>query len=78
MQTNITTNTRKRNKYFANQQKNHKKRKLFTIEPGMTGFLCTCNFNEKGCITDAYKLLNQFADENVTSESVKVLMVKEY
>ncbi|XP_011136840.1 THUMP domain-containing protein 1 homolog isoform X1 [Harpegnathos saltator] len=71
MQTDVTTNARKRNKHFANHYKNHKKRKLFTIEPGMTGFLCTCNFNEKGCITDAYKLLNQFADENTTSEMIK-------
>lgn len=73
MQADVATNARKRNKYFANQ-KYHKKRKLFTIEPGMRGFLCTCNFNEKGCITDAYKLLNQFADEDVTSEKIKVLI----
>ncbi|XP_014470691.1 PREDICTED: THUMP domain-containing protein 1 homolog [Dinoponera quadriceps] len=70
MQTDSTsTDTRKRNnKYFTNH---HKKRKLFTIEPGMTGFLCTCNFNEKGCITDAYKLLNQFADEDAMSKRVE-------
>lgn len=77
MQSNVT-NTRKRNKHFVDYHKNHKKCKLFTIEPGMTGFLCTCNFHEKGCITDAYKLLNQFADEGATSETIKVLMVKEY
>lgn len=78
MQADVTTNTRKRNKHFADYHKNHKKRKLFTIEPGMTGFLCTCNFHEKGCITDAYKLLNQFADEDATPKTIKVLMVKEY
>ncbi|KAK2577163.1 hypothetical protein KPH14_003320 [Odynerus spinipes] len=32
-------------------------------ETGMTGFLCTCNFHEKRCVRDAYKLLNEFADE---------------
>ncbi|KAG7211888.1 hypothetical protein KM043_011099 [Ampulex compressa] len=29
----------------------------------MTGFLCTCNFREKDCVRDAYKLLDEFADE---------------
>lgn len=34
----------------------------------MTGFLCTCNFHERGCVTDAYRLLNLFADEKFTSD----------
>ncbi|CAL1679605.1 unnamed protein product [Lasius platythorax] len=54
---------RKRNKYVASQRNNYKRRKQLVLEPGMTGFLCTCNFHERGCITDAYKLLNLFADE---------------
>lgn len=62
MQTNSTMSTRKRNKYFTNRYDN-KKRKQFVLEPGMMGFLCTCNFHERGCVTDAYRLLNMFADE---------------
>lgn len=72
MQTNVTVNTRKRNnKHFTNRCGNHKKCKQFVIEPGMRGFLCTCNFHEKGCITDAYKLLNQFMGEESASETIK-------
>ena len=29
----------------------------------MTGFLCTCNFREKECVRDAYKILEEFATE---------------
>ncbi|XP_047342861.1 THUMP domain-containing protein 1 homolog [Vespa velutina] len=49
--------------YFPNKESNQKKRKHFTLETGMTGFLCTCNFREKDCVRDAYKILNEFADE---------------
>lgn len=66
--------SRKRNnRYFANYS--NKKRKDFVLEPGMIGFLCTCNFNEKACITDAYKLLNQFADEEYGTGTTQVCKV---
>ncbi|XP_011873543.1 PREDICTED: THUMP domain-containing protein 1 homolog [Vollenhovia emeryi] len=68
MQTNGAMNTRKRsNRYVANRH-DSKKRKQFVLESGMTGFLCTCNFHERGCITDAYNLLNLFADEKSASD----------
>ncbi|XP_018047816.1 PREDICTED: THUMP domain-containing protein 1 homolog [Atta colombica] len=63
MQMNSATNTRKRNDRYVANRKDSKKRKQFVLEPGMTGFLCTCNFHERGCITEAYRLLNLFADE---------------
>ncbi|KYN41472.1 THUMP domain-containing protein 1 like protein [Trachymyrmex septentrionalis] len=63
MQTNSATNTRKRNDRYVANRKDSKKRKQFVLEPGMTGFLCTCNFHERDCITEAYRLLNLFADE---------------
>ncbi|KYN04007.1 PREDICTED: THUMP domain-containing protein 1 homolog [Cyphomyrmex costatus] len=63
MQTNSTTNTRKRNDRYVANRKDSKRRKQFVLEPGMTGFLCTCNFHERGCIIEAYRLLNLFADE---------------
>lgn len=69
-------NTRKRsNKYLANHNRKRPKRPV--IEPGMTGFLCTCNFHEKRCITDAYKLLTQFADEESAPQMIKVLIIRE-
>lgn len=38
----------------------------------MTGFLCTCNFREKECVRDAYKILEEFASELYdTDKSVK-------
>lgn len=81
MQTNVTINmSRKRNnRYLVNNYSNCKKRKQSVIEPGMTGFLCTCNFHERGCITDAYKLLTQFVDEeSASAEIIEVLIIKNY
>lgn len=37
----------------------------------MRGFLCTCNFHEKDCVRDAYKLLNEFADEIYGPDAAK-------
>lgn len=71
MQPNSATNTRKRNNRYVANRHDYKKRKQFVLEPGMTGFLCTCNFHERGCVTDAYRLLNLFADEKFTSDVKK-------
>lgn len=53
---------RNKNKYkaFANKHKKGSK-----LEPGLVGFLCTCNgkFREKDCLREAYNILNEFADE---------------
>ncbi|XP_076247491.1 THUMP domain-containing protein 1 [Calliopsis andreniformis] len=61
---------RKKN-YYQNNGNTQKKRKQFILEPGITGFLCTCNFHEKDCVRDAYKLLNEFADEIYGSDAIK-------
>lgn len=58
--------------YFQKPGNYQKKRKQFSLESGMTGFLCTCNFHEKDCIRDAYKLLHEFADEIYGSNTTKV------
>ncbi|XP_033211591.1 THUMP domain-containing protein 1 homolog [Belonocnema kinseyi] len=63
--------------WYSNTQK---KRKQFVLEAGMKGFLCTCNFQEKNCIRDAYRLLNEFADKAEGQDSkvdVEVEEVKE-
>ncbi|XP_043496618.1 THUMP domain-containing protein 1 homolog [Polistes fuscatus] len=60
--------------YYPNKESNLKKCKLFNLETGMTGFLCTCNFREKDCVRDAYKLLNEFADEidELNKDKIKI------
>lgn len=62
---------RKKKNYYQNNVNNQKRRKQFSLEPGLTGFLCTCNFREKDCVRDAYKILNEFADQMDGSEITK-------
>ena len=56
-----------------------KKSKCAGLEPGMKGFLITCN-DEQRCIKEAYNLLNEFADEmygpefKVTNEFISNLL----
>lgn len=40
----------------------NKKRRDFILEPGLKGFICTCNFREHDCIREAYNILNEYAD----------------
>ncbi|XP_011168314.1 THUMP domain-containing protein 1 homolog [Solenopsis invicta] len=70
METKSTTNTRKRNNRYIANRNDYKKRK-FMLQPGMMGFLCTCNYQERGCVTEAYRLLNLFADEKTASDMNK-------
>ena len=53
----------KRKGYNSNKSYFHKRARQLTLEAGMTGFLCTCNFREKECVRDAYKILEEFATE---------------
>lgn len=48
----------KKNKYCQD----NKKRKLHSLEAGARGFLCTCNFQEKNCISEACNILTEYAD----------------
>lgn len=38
------------------------KRRRYTLEPGLRGFICSCNFKEKECIREAYNILNEYGD----------------
>lgn len=38
------------------------------LEPGIKGFLATCNFREKDCVRESYNLLNEFADQMPTDD----------
>ena len=46
-------------------QCSHKKgaSRLQALEPGMRGFLITCNNREKEAVREAYNLLNEYADQ---------------
>ncbi|KAF7417434.1 hypothetical protein HZH68_000087 [Vespula germanica] len=70
---------KRRKYYFPNKESNQKKRRHLTLETGMTGFLCTCNFREKDCVRDAYKLLNEFADEiyGLNNDKISTICAKE-
>lgn len=54
---------KKRKNYFSNHGNDHKRRKRLSLEIGMRGFLCTCNFREKDCVREAYNLLEEYADK---------------
>ncbi|EEB14693.1 thump domain containing protein, putative [Pediculus humanus corporis] len=43
----------------------NKRRRFNELEPGLSGFLCTCNnkLKEKNCIWEAYSILNEYADK---------------
>lgn len=47
----------KKNKFFGAKKAN-------ILEPGIKGFLATCNFREKDCVRECYNLLNEYNDEN--------------
>ncbi|OXU24577.1 hypothetical protein TSAR_003265 [Trichomalopsis sarcophagae] len=53
---------KKRKNYFSNQGNDYKRKRL-SLEPGMRGFLCTCNFREKECVREAYNLLEEYSDK---------------
>ncbi|XP_062552678.1 THUMP domain-containing protein 1 homolog [Armigeres subalbatus] len=53
--------TDKRN-YYAKAFSGGDSRRKY-LEPGQCGFMVTCNFREKDCIQESYRLLNECADE---------------
>lgn len=65
---------RKWNNYYSKDQR---KKKQAYIESGMKGFLCTCNFREKECIKDAYKLLEKFETELINDDNSVAVVTKE-
>lgn len=48
-----------------NKKSYYQKRKSKTrqhLQPGLQGFLCSCNNREKDCIKEAYNILNKYTD----------------
>ncbi|KAG8233798.1 hypothetical protein J437_LFUL008018 [Ladona fulva] len=62
---------RKANYWNADQRK---RKSNYNLDVGQKGFICTCNFNEKQCIREAYNILNEFNDvtENVSETPEEV------
>ncbi|CAO1415618.1 unnamed protein product [Diamesa serratosioi] len=50
-------------KAFFSKQARTKNTFRQTLEPGIQGFLASCNFREKDCVRESYRLLNEYADE---------------
>lgn len=57
----------KRRKMAYKKQAWNQKPKFF-LEPGIKGFLATCNFREKDCVRECYNLLNEYADQKPDEE----------
>uniref|UniRef100_A0A8D8G385 THUMP domain-containing protein 1 homolog n=1 Tax=Culex pipiens TaxID=7175 RepID=A0A8D8G385_CULPI len=53
--------TDKRN-YYAKAADYHRKKPAY-LEAGQRGFMVTCNMRERDCTRDAFRLLNEYADD---------------
>lgn len=52
---------RKVKKYYTDQMRKHM-RKGGSLEVGMKGYLCSCQYREKDCVKEAYNVLNKYYD----------------
>lgn len=64
------TNKRKKSAYYA-KCGGKKARTQFTLQPGVRGFLATCNFREKDCIREATNILSECADRIYGEDKVR-------
>ncbi|XP_022313473.2 THUMP domain-containing protein 1-like [Crassostrea virginica] len=49
--------------YYIKCANKKPKKDVWKLEPGIKGFLVSCNNNERGAVRDAYNLLNEYADK---------------
>lgn len=61
---------RKTGKFYKKQQYRNQGRQKF-LEPGLRGFMITCNYREKDCVRECYNLLNEYAEPIVEKEEPK-------
>lgn len=61
-----------KNKSYRNQKP------AKSLEPGIKGFLATCNFREKDCVRECYNLLNEYVDSDKKNdeEAIELPAVK--
>ncbi|CAH1399158.1 unnamed protein product [Nezara viridula] len=75
----------KRKSYFLSANPSKKRRN--DLMPGLKGFICTCNGNMKGCISEALNILDEYdskmnpetnnSDEIEDSEDIEKALMKE-
>lgn len=63
---------KRKRKYYSINHNYQKKRRQYTLEPGIKGFFCTCNFHEKDCVREAKNILTEYADNLYGSEQVRI------
>lgn len=61
---------RKTSKFYKKQQYRQQNQQRF-LEPGLKGFMVTCNYREKDCVRECYNLLNEYAEPIVEKEEPK-------
>lgn len=59
----------KRRKIDNKNYYKHQNKPKNVLEPGIRGFLATCNYREKDCVRECYNLLNEYADQREAIES---------
>lgn len=57
---------------MAYKKQGYQQKPKFFLEPGIKGFLATCNFREKDCVRECYNLLNEYADQNSENDEKNV------
>ena len=66
---------RKKGYYLkASQKKRGKHGHWHSLEPGLRGFLITCNNREREAVREAYNVLEEYADDMFASEQVAHLI----
>ncbi|XP_046660332.1 THUMP domain-containing protein 1 homolog [Homalodisca vitripennis] len=50
---------------------NNKRKFKHYLQPGLKGFICTCNMREKDCVRESYNILNEYADKLYGLEEMK-------
>ena len=69
-------NDKKRSKKrYASGRGNKRFKGCRELEVGMQGIIITCNMNEKKCTSEAYSLLNEYADKLYGPEKVSTKSV---
>lgn len=62
----------KRKNYFTSA--NPSKKRKNDLMPGLKGFICTCNGNMKGCISEALNILDEY--DAIINPEVNVNLIK--
>ena len=72
----MSSKRKARDKRFYVNEAKKKRMSQYHLMPDSKGFLLFCNRHEKEAIREAYKLLNEYADQNETSNMPEVIVLK--